>query len=263
MKFQIPKIGILCLVLGILFFAGCLKTPAKTAKVEGARNAQAILVERSIKEAESRIRTIKGFAHVTMIDKDEARDTELALVLSRPNRIRADAIDTLADVWAAAGTDGKRLWLWVPQKQKLYRGAATPRNLRRLAAFDWEIPELLSIIAGLVPDARNAELDEVVEGGEAHYVLRGKPIHIWVDPKTKNPVQLVRYKDDKVQYEVKFESYKKIEDASFPHEIEVSFPEREFTFYLRYRNVEFNSQVDASLFKPEDVWRKQTVEIDK
>jgi len=243
----------------------CHKVPPRAATVGGQRNAQAILVERTLKEADSRIKTLKGLAEAVLVDKENSRQTDLAIVISRPNKIRADAVDTLADVWAAAGTDGKRLWLWLPQKEKLYRGAATPRNLKRLAAFDWEISELSSIVSGLVPGARNAELDEVEENKKTHYVFRDQPIHLFVDPKTKNPVRLIRYKEPEntIQYEVEFGDYQTMGDASFPYDIEVTFPERDCSFYLRYKEVRLNAPVDASLFKPEEVWRKQTVEIDK
>lgn len=251
----------------LAFVAGCAKEPARVAVAAGERSAQAILVERSIKEAEMRVKTLRGLAEAILIENDEERETDLALVISRPNKIRADAVDMLADVWAAAGTDGSRMWLWMPQKSKLYQGRATPGNLKRLAAFDWEISELVSIASGLVPAARQAELIEVTNDGKLHYSFKNKPLDLWVDPKTNDPVRLVRYKmengEKKVQYEVEFSGYKKIGDVVFPHNIDVKFPEKPSSFHLRYKEIELNAAVDSSIFKPETVWRSQSINIDK
>lgn len=252
----------------IVLAAACHKAPPRTAETAGTRTPQAILVERDIKETDARIRTLRGLAEAVLIDSEDARQTDLAIVISRPNRIRADAVDTLADVWAAAGTDGKRMWLWLPQKGKLYRGAATSKNLKRLAAFDWDIPELVSIIAGLIPDARRVELDEVEGGKKGHFAVRGRPIHIWTDPKTRRITKIVRFKPDgdggrDIQYEVEFTDYRTVGDGEFPYSIGVTFPEKPCSFHLRYKQVEFNASVDASLFKPEEVWRSQTVKIDQ
>jgi outer membrane lipoprotein-sorting protein len=257
----------LILFFVLAFASGCAKAPARIAVTEGARNAQAILVERSLKEADTRVKTLRGLAEAILIDENEEKQTDVALVIVRPNKIRADAVDLLADVWAAAGTDGLRMWLWVPQKNKLYRGRATPGNLRRLAAFDWEIPEIVSIASGLIPGARQAELIEVTKEGGLHYSFKDKPLDVWVDPKTNNPVRLVRYKmtdgEKTVQYEVEFSGYKPVGDTMFPHNIDVKFPERSSSFYLRYKEIELNAAVDPSIFKPETVWRRQSINIDK
>jgi len=264
---------ILCLVFGILSGA-CHKAPPRVATEGGVRNAAAILVERSLKESEDRVKTLRGLAKAILTDKDEERHADVALVIVRPDHVRVDAFDNLADVWAAAGSDGSRLWLWLPQKHKLYQGSATARNMKRLADFDWELSEVTSIAAGLIPDARQAELVQIPGGEKGRYSFRDRPMHIWVDPKKRRPLRLVRYylpqKDDEssaiseeVQYEVSFSDYRVVGDVEFPHKIDVTFPGRSCSLSLYYRDVEFNAEIKASLFKPEDVWQGKRVEMDK
>jgi outer membrane lipoprotein-sorting protein len=230
-------------------------------------------VERSIKEADDRIKTFRALAQATLINKEDEHQTDVVLVIVRPNHIRVDAMDNLADVWASAGTDGSRLWLWLPHKEKLYRGAATQRNLKRLADFEWELSEVSSIAAGLIPDARNAELVELSRK-EGHYRMTDKPIHLWVDPKTRHPIRLVKYSaperesenpqdESLIQYEVKFAQYESLSGEAFPREIDVTFPGHSCSLSLRYREVEFNAKTDPQLFKPETVWHSKTVEMDK
>jgi len=264
---------VICCLLILVFASACRKAPPHVATVGGVRNPQAILVERSIKEADDRIKSFRGLAQATLINKEDERQTDVVLVIVRPNHIRVDAMDNLADVWASAGSDGSRLWLWLPHKGKLYRGAATQRNLKRLADFQWELSEISSIAAGLIPDARNAELVELSRK-EGHYRITDKPIHLWVDPKTRRPVRLVKYSSPErneqnpedeslIQYEVKFSEYVSLGGEVFPREIDVTFPGHSCSLSLHYSEVEFNAKADTSLFKPETVWNSKTVEMDK
>jgi hypothetical protein len=260
------------LLILALSVAACAKEPPRVASVEGVRNARAILVERLLKEADSRVTSIRGMAKALLVNRDGDRQTDVAILVERPEKIRADAMDNIADVWAAAGTDGMRLWLWLPQKGKLYRGNATAGNLRKLADFDWGLADITSIIAGLVPGAGDAELVEINKR-DRHYRLGYKPLHIFVDEKKRHPIRLIRYKPQssgtdageeggEVQYEVNFSDWRNAGGIEFPGRIEVFFPGRSSRLSIEYKDVEFNAHVDSSLFKPETVWRAtKTIEM--
>lgn len=265
------RLKILLIILA-LSVAACAKKPARVASVEGVRNARAILVERSLKEADSQVKSIRGMAKALLVNRDGERKTDIVILVERPQRIRVDAMDNIADVWAAAGTDGLRLWLWLPQKGKLYRGNATAGNLRKLADFDWELADITSIIAGVVPSAADAELVEINKR-DRHYRLGYKPLHIFLDKKERHPVRLIHYKPQssgtdageetgEVQYEVNFSDWRNAGDIEYPGRIEVFFPGRSSSLSIEYKDVEFNAEVDSSLFKPETVWRAtKTIEM--
>lgn len=260
------------LVFILILTSACAKKPARVASVEGVRNARAILLERSLKEADSRIKSVRGMGKALLVNRDGERKTDIVILVERPQRIRVDAMDNIADVWAAAGTDGLRLWLWLPQKGKLYRGNVTAGNLRKLADFDWELSDITSIVTGVVPDAANAELVEI-NRRDRHYRLGYKPLHIFVDKKERHPVRLVQYKpqssgtdageeEGEVQYEVLFSDWRKAGNIEYPGRIEVFFPGRSSRLSIEYKDLEFNAEVDSSLFKPETVWRAtKTIEM--
>ncbi len=258
-------------VIIVVVSTGCVKKQARVASVEGIRNARAILMERILKEADYNISSVKGMARALLVSKDGERQTDVAIVVMRPDKIRIDAMDNIADVWAAAGTDGLRLWLWLPQKRKLYRGNVNSRNLRRLSDFDWELSDITSIISGLVPDAAKAELVEI-DRHRRHYKLNYKPLHIFMDEK-KRPIKLVCYEiqsgnaanegAEKVKYEVSFSMWKIFEGIEFPSRIEVSFPATSSHLMVEYKEIRFNTQIDSSLFKPETIWRTaRTIEVE-
>lgn len=250
------------------FVVSCHKAPPRIAG-GGTRSVNAIVAERSIKESEDRVKTLRGLAHAVLAEKDEGHETDIAVVIDRPGHIRIDAFDNLADVWAAAGSDGSRLWLWLPQKKKLYQGKATSRNLRRLADFDWELTDVISIAAGLVPNARGAELAHLEK---EVYNFRDRPMRLWMDAKERHPLRLVRYylpegnetaANEQIQYDVKFSDYRTVGGIDFPHKIEVTFPGRSCSLTLDWKDVEFNVNVKQSLFKPEALWQGKKVEMDQ
>jgi hypothetical protein len=112
---------------------------------------------------------VKGLAWVELDTADEDWKTEAAIAVRRPDMLRIDVMDSLADVWAKIGSDGRDVWLYVPGKRKLYKGRASSRNMRRLTSFDSEPGDLVSLITGMPPLPANAELVQI--GG-----LGGSPL---------------------------------------------------------------------------------------
>lgn len=254
-----------------LLAVSCAKKPPKVVSIEGVRNSRAVSVEETLKDADSKIATLRGLGKATIVDNGKERLTDIVLVVKRPEQMRIDAMDALADVWAAAGTDGVRLWLWLPQKGKLYRGTASKRNLRKLADFDLELSEMASIISGLVPGIRDAQLVEI-DRKNKHYRFQYKPLHLYMNKKRNYPERLIRYQSDghvtdekeqegQIQYEVRYYDWISRGGIKFPNRIEITFPKYHSSFSMIMKEIEFNKELDDSIFKPETVWRAKTIKI--
>lgn len=262
---------VLCTIFIILLAVSCAKKPPKVVSVEGMRNSRAVSVEKTLKEADAQIASIRGLGKASIVDNGNERLTDIVILVKRPEQMRMDAMDALADVWAAAGTDGIRMWLWLPQKAKLYRGTASKRNLKKLAEFDLELSEMASIISGLVPGIQDATLVEI-NRKERHYRFEYKPLHLFMDKKRKYPVKIIRYQptgsgtdereeEGQVQYEVRYSDWASKNSIRFPGKIEVMFPKHASSFSMIFKEIEFNKDLDDSIFKPGTVWRAKTVNI--
>jgi hypothetical protein len=241
------------IVICLLVLSACAaKTPPRTVRVEGKRTQEAMNLEKKLVAFRDATPTVKGLAWAEFRAGDEERRTESALAIERPSKIRIDAMDALADVWASAGSDGERLWLYIPSKKKLYEGKATSWTMRKLAKFDWEPSELVSIVAGTPPLGAEPDIVQVGEGKEAHFVARGSGLHIWTDGKSGRVTRCVRYAPDGTtkDYEIAFSNFKRIGQIQFPQRIEASFPLREARILIDYRDVEIGSAVKEQAFEP-------------
>lgn len=234
--------------------SSCAKGPAKVARSSdvGAITSEAISLGERMLRYRDRTRSIKALAWVTIGDGEEERQTETAMAILRPEGVRVDAMDALADVWARAGTDGRVMWLNIPAKSKLYSGKASAKNLYRLAKFDFELPELLDVISGSPPIPSEAKVAQVGDRRDGHFIVQGSGVHLWTDKKSRLPVRVARLGGDgsSVEYTVTFGDYRRVDDVDFPHRIEAQFPSRGARIVIVYKEVKLGGAVDPNVFLP-------------
>ena len=240
----------ICLVL----LAGCAKSAPKVAiRPEGSRTKLAAQVERKIDDLRSATRTMRGLAWVELDTADEDWQTEAAIIVERPDKLRIDVMDSLADVWARIGSDGRDMWLYVPGKRKLYRGRASSRNMRRLASFDSRPSDIISLLAGMPPLPPDAELIQVGRPGERHLFDTVSGLHLWVDKGRKRRIsRCVRYTGggDNIDYEIAFSDYRKVGGVDYPYAMDVRFPTNGARLKLEYKDVSLGGEVSNDVFSP-------------
>lgn len=239
----------LCLVL----ITSCAKEPSKAAKrPEGARTKFASQVQEDLEKFQAATGTLRGLAWVELKTVEEDWRTDAAIVVERPAKLRIDVMDTLADVWAKIGSDGKSMWLYVPGKGKLYKGRASSRNMRRLASFETKPADLISFLAGSPPISGGAELLQVGGGRDRHLVDGSSGLSIWVEKGRHRRVsRCVQYgSEDKIDYEIRFSGYRKVGGVDYPHLIEASFPASGARLRLEYKEVSFGGDVSEDIFSP-------------
>ncbi len=247
---QFTSIAI-CLVVFLL--AGCAKPVPKVAKpAEGRRTRLAAQLEQGVERFRGATHAVRGLAWVDLDTADEDWKTEAAIVVRRPNLLRIDVMDSLADVWAKIGSDGKNMWLYVPGKGKLYKGRASSRNMRRLTSFDSEPGDLVSLISGMPPLPENAEMVQVGGTGDRHFVDRISGVHVWMEKGRKRRiVRCARYSEDgATDYEVAFSDYRRTGGVDYPYAIDASFPRNGARLRLEYRDVVLGGDVPDDVFAP-------------
>lgn len=262
------KRKMLCTIILLVFFgAGCAKEYAKTAygPSSGRQTQASIILENQIRKFEEASSHIRGMAWFLIGDGEEERQTDAAVVVMRPDHARVDALDPLADVWARAGTDGKMMWLFIPAKSKLYSGRASKGNLFRLTKFDFEMPELISILAGGLPIKQGSNLVEIVGEKPPHFFAEGSNIHLWTDLKGTKVTKVIRFSKDStnVDYSVAFSDYRRIGGIDFPCRIELRFPERGARMVVVYKDVELGGKMDSVNFSPPSSGREKVHRLDK
>jgi len=253
--------------VAISLLAGCAKPAPKVARYpEGVRTRLAVSVERDIERMGDAARTLRGLAWVELDTASRDWQTDAAVVVVRPDMLRVDVMDSLADVWAQIGSDGRDMWLYVPGKRKLYKGRASSRNMKRLASFDIEPADLISLFAGLPPLPAGANLVQIGNAADRHLLNPASGVHLWVEEGKKRRIaRCVRYSDDgeSVDFEVAFSGYRRVGGLEYPHSIDASFPPSGARLRLEYREVALGGDVQQGIFSPPARRRGKTVDLSK
>lgn len=255
------------IIISFCLLAACAKPAPKVAKYpEGTRTKLAVSVEKDLARAREATHTMKGLAWVELDTESDDWQTEAAVVVSLPDRLRIDVMDSLADVWAQIGSDGRNMWLYVPGKRKLYKGRASSRNMRRLASFDFEPGNLVSLFAGLPPLPEDMDLVQVRDKAGRHLVDLKSGIHLWVGKGRKRTIsRCVRYSKDgkSIDFEIDFSSYRRTSGVEYPHAMSAVFPQARARLKLEYKEVVLGGDVEEGIFAPPSRRRGRTVELSK
>jgi outer membrane lipoprotein-sorting protein len=249
-----------------LFFVSCAKKPLHIARGEiGWPSKRAAELFTSITNMSEVTSTLKALVQIEITDEEKILRTEAAIVLKRPGMLRFDAIDSLADVWAEAASDGNGLWLHLNSRKKLYKGKAVARNLQRLVKFDLDVPELISLITGVPPLSRDASIKQLGKRVENHFLSGGGKYHLWTKGALDYVSTFARYGDaeGEVYYVAFFNDYRRKNGIWFPHRIEISFPKRNTSVVIEYEDVTFGEEINSSLFAPPVKNDVRTIDLEK
>ncbi len=235
---------------------GCAKGGTKRAvRITGERTRAASELAQRLRDFESATAKIKALVSLSIDSEERNLRSEAAVLIERPDRIRVDVMDSLADVWAQAGSDGDTAWLYVPGKNKLYEGRATAGNMSRLVSFYLKPSDLIALVAGSPPMAEGEELEEVGAGKERHFVFVQSGLRCWLDKGVKGRVSRCEKVSDNggLDYEISFADYRAEGGATFPHSVDAKFPGRGASLSIRYREVEVGGLMDPESFDPPKV----------
>lgn len=236
----------------VLVLTACAREAPRTAlHEEGRRSRASTALERRLKNFEAATGSLKALAWLRIDSPERTINSDAAVVVERPDRIRVDVIDSLADVWASAGSDGQTMWLYVPGKRKLYEGRATEAGISRLASFGLSPSHLISLLAGTPPVAADEGIEEAGSGRDRHFIFASGGLRCWLENGERGRVsRCEKPSDGGVDYEISFSDYRRAGAVEFPHSIEARFPSRDSSLSIRYREVETGGRIDPASFDP-------------
>ena len=257
-------IMLFCLLV-VTLSVGCAKKPAHVKRGEIGRESEtSIKLQEYFDKYDDATGSIKAFAKLKIIKGDKVRQTDVVIIVEKPDKMRMDFMDALADVWANAGTNGKELWLYIPSKKRIYKGRAAKRNLRRLAKLNMRIDELIAVMTGAPPIGEHTRILQLGKRTESHFVALGGDLHMRISTKKGHLLDCTRYGDGgrRIDYEVSYDNFKSIGEVDFPYHVDIKFPERGSSLVIDYQNVISNVAIDQSLFKPTGFEKKNVMDLD-
>ena len=244
-------LAMVLVLIFLIFHSSCVKHAVKYRHIVLGKNTYASRkVAKRLNELSKSIFTLKALASFKMVKGVRVRKVDVAIVIKRPNELRFDAMDSLADVWAKGGSDGNLLWLYIPSSRKFYKGSIVKRNIRKATMMDLDISEMVSVLVAS-PNISDAEIALQVGATREHHFSFGN-IHVWIYPGRDFKIaKIVKY-DSKghMKYSAVFSDYRAVSGKFFPYNIDMEFPKNGVTVSVRYDNVSLNKSVNKSLFKP-------------
>lgn len=241
-RWRVRASGIILLV--VVLASGCAKRsvpfPAGRATPAAGRLTAALV--RQAAEAE----TVQALAAVTFRTPGGVERHEAAIVIARPDRLRIDLMDPLADVWAQAGSDGREVWLFLPREGRRFTGRRARRAMRRAVGAAWD-PALLAALLGGVPPLGDAPLAEVDQGGEPLFVAADRRTACRAD-RTARRLQRCTVRAENEELVVTYGAYRGRGARAFPESIVVALPARGAMLAVDYRDVVRNEPIDPMVF---------------
>jgi outer membrane lipoprotein-sorting protein len=235
--------ALLCLFL----CAGCAKKGAVAARPGGLRTPAAMNLEREIRATIEATNTVKALAEIEVSMNDGDRRTEAVIVARRPSNLRIDMMDELADVLAKLGSDGGKLWLYVPDGGQLYVGASARRGLARMTGLSLSASELISVLLGVPPLVDDSIVLESGDGSS--FTVNERAFRLWADESGKRLVGFERTSRRR-GYRVDLSDYRRVGSAWFPYKIRVSVPRSATTLYITYRDLTGGTPIKGDPFSP-------------
>jgi outer membrane lipoprotein-sorting protein len=261
---KIHLLVFLLMAVGLSALAGCAKEGAGRPATESpALTQKAMALGDRIARLADVTSSIKAYVRFELVDGEESRKSDAAMVVARPNKIKVELMDSLADVWAEAGSDGKNVWLYLPSKKKLYSGRPVKRNLEKLVKFGIDAYDLVSLVSGVPPVGHDVDIMQVGRRGGDHFVAGDSGIHIWTDGSKGNVATCARYEDGdpEADYIAMFADYRKLGAVAFPYRIEITFPKRGAKAVVEYKDVKVVAGVDDSIFAPKKRNAFKTIDV--
>jgi hypothetical protein len=228
--------------------AGCL--PATRPLPEGLPAAPAELLA-EVRATQGLVARVQGEARLDVTTPQGSGGLTSFVAAERPGRLRIDSQDFFGNVLSAVAVDGGRLTLYDARERVFYRGPATARNLGLLVPVALPPEELVTLLCGSAPllDGAPIDLSPAPGGGALRLTLRRGEALQRVDVGAGAAVMhVVRSRAGVVELEATLSGHQPRGGAPFPGEVQVKAPLAQLELGLRWKSVEVNGVVEASLF---------------
>jgi outer membrane lipoprotein-sorting protein len=207
-----------------------------------------------VRAAQARTRSVRGEVRVK-VESAEASGTVPALVAAeKPDRLLVQTLDFFGNTVAVLSAAGGELSLYDARAQVVYRGPATPENLRRLVPVPLAPAELAEILCGSAPLLAGEAV--AADAGKGHVTLRleadGRTQALRVGAGAEVLRSELRAGGARAPgtYDLLFEGFDRFEGIRFPAEVTLSAEAPRVRLRLVWVDVEPNAALEAKLFAP-------------
>ena len=204
----------------------------------------------------AKIKNLKSFTRTSFLSPRASQSFRQTLLIHNNRSIR---VDTYGLFNQALGVfihhQGKTVFL-DPAKGKLFFGEEVESLMEKMLGTHVDFYEHLRIFVGHIPRLELLEvLDSRLNSDRTRYIMqltdlvRGGKITLHFSAMTLLPLEMKRELGGRTIYKVEWQDYAKVGKHDFPLLVTLSFPEKQETIRVKYKNPEINQGLPVDTFQ--------------
>lgn len=203
-----------------------------------------------------KIKNLKSFTRTSFLGPKLKQGFRQSLLIQNSRSIRVDTYGLFGQALGVFTHHEGRTVFFDPAKGRAYFGVEVESLMEKMLGTQLDFREHLRIFVGQIP---RLELLKVLESrlnsDRTRYILqltdvqRGGLVTLQFSATTLLPLEMERKLGDRFVYSVKWQDYAKVGEYDFPHLVTLSFPEKQETINVKFKNPVINKGLPADTFK--------------
>lgn len=244
-----PRGPVALAVVFAIVSAGCAGLRRPTPVVPPVRLPTAGELEEVLASRRETVRSLRALSRLRYRDAHESTSFRQALIVARPDRLRVEATSLFGAVFVLTADDGA---LAAYQDNTVYRGQASPENLRRYIHVGLPVSELVDIVLGTPPprQGRHAQVSFDLQAGAVRLwqdVGHGALL-VWFSEAELPVAAEERGVDGRVQWRATFGDYEQCNGYPVATRIGLELPRGQRSLEMTLEDVDLNPVLDRSVF---------------
>lgn len=202
------------------------------------------------------IKNLKSFTRTTFLGKKLKQTFRQALMIQNNRSIRVDTYGLFGQAMGVFTHHETRTVFFDPASGRYFSGPEVVSLMERMLGIRLDFREHLRIFIGHVPRLEFLKaVDSRLNSDRTQYTLeltdaqRGEDVTIVFSALTLLPQEMIRKRGDRLIYSVKWQEYAKVENHDFPHLVTLSFPEKQETLRIKYKEPAINKGLPTDTFQ--------------
>lgn len=203
------------------------------------------------------IKNIKSFTRTTFLGPKLKQGFRQTLLIQDNRSIRVDTYGLFGQALGVFTHHDGRTVFFDPAKGRVYIGGEVESLMEKMLGTHVDFYEHLRIFVGHIPRLELLEiLDSRLNSDRTRYILRltdilrGGSVTLHFSALTLLPLEMIRELGGRSVYSVQWQEYAKVGDHDFPHLVTLSFPEKQETIRVKFKNPIINQGLPVDTFQP-------------
>lgn len=208
------------------------------------------------KDRAGKIKNLKSFIRTSFLNQKLKQSFSQTLVIQNSQSIRVDTFSLFGQVMGVFTHHKNRTVFFDPANGRYYTGPEVEYLMEKMLGTRLDFREHLRIFIGDIPRLEFLKvLDSHLNADQTQYILqltdiqRGGSVIIQFSAMTLLPMEMTKKLGQRTVYSVVWQDYAKVGDHDFAHLLTLSFPEKQETIHIKYKNPVINQGLPSDTFQ--------------